>query len=332
MGTGTGAGVGTDGGTGTGVGTDGGKGTDGGTATGLRRRGFLAGAAALGGAALLGAGAGTASAATGARGAAAGALSTQDWMSGLADSTPLQRMTIPGTHDSGATRGGLYVACQNTSITAQLDSGIRFLDVRCRVTGGSFAIHHGAYYQNLMFGDVLAACWNFLAAHPSETVLMRLKQEYSEESDAAFRAVFDDYLNNRGWAPLFRIENALPLLGKVRGKVLLLPDNGGLPGGLRYGDGNVFDIQDDYMAEPFAKRGRIENHFRKAVQQPGKLFMNYTSTAAALPPRWNSDRLNPQVHAFVDGSELTGRTGLGIVPMDFPNTRSGLVASLIRHN
>ncbi|MCJ0873633.1 phosphatidylinositol-specific phospholipase C [Streptomyces sp. AP-93] len=321
-------------GAGMGVGT----GTDaGGAGTGLRRRGFLAGAAALGGATLLGAGAGTASAATGATGTAAGAsaasaLSTQDWMRGLGDSTALQRMTIPGTHDSGATRGGLYVACQNTSIADQLGSGIRFLDVRCRVTGGSFAIHHGAYYQNLMFGDVLAACWNFLAAHPSETVLMRLKQEYSEENNATFRAVFDDYLNNRGWSPLFKIADSLPTLGQVRGKVLLLPDNGGLPGGLRYGDGNVFDIQDDYMAEPFAKRGKIENHFRKAVQQPGRFFMNYTSTAAALPPRWNSDRLNPQVHAFVDGSELAGRTGLGIVPMDFPNTRSGLVASLIRHN
>ncbi|MFE2286806.1 phosphatidylinositol-specific phospholipase C [Streptomyces sp. NPDC059443] len=289
----------------------------------LDRRAFLVGAMAAGAAAGLGAAAAPASAST---------LGTQDWMAGIGDSTALQRMTIPGTHDSGATRGGLYVACQNTTIAQQLDSGIRFLDVRCRVTGGSFAIHHAAYYQNLMFGDVLVACWNFLAAHPSETVLMRLKQEYSEESDATFRAVFDDYLDNRGWRPLFKIADSVPTLGQARGKVLLLPDNGGLPGGLRYGDGNVFDIQDDYMAEPFAKRGKIENQFRKAVQQPGRFFMNYTSTAAALPPRWNSDRLNPQVQSFVDGSELTGRTGLGIVPMDFPNTRSGLVASLIRHN
>ncbi|WP_371616633.1 phosphatidylinositol-specific phospholipase C [Streptomyces sp. NBC_00454] len=289
----------------------------------LDRRTFLVGAMAAGAAAGLAAAASPASAST---------LETQDWMAGIGDSTALQRMTIPGTHDSGATRGGLYVACQNTSIAQQLDSGIRFLDVRCRVTGGSFAIHHAAYYQNLMFGDVLVACWNFLAAHPSETVLMRLKQEYSEESDATFRAVFDDYLDNRGWRPLFKIADSVPALGQARGKVLLLPDNGGLPGGLRYGDGNVFDIQDDYMAEPFAKRGKIEGQFRKAATQPGKFFMNYTSTAAALPPRWNSDRLNPQVHSFVDGSELAGRTGLGIVPMDFPNTRSGLVASLIRHN
>ncbi|MFG3000829.1 phosphatidylinositol-specific phospholipase C [Streptomyces sp. NPDC048340] len=287
---------------------------------GLDRRTFLAGALAAGAAVALGA-----------PPAAATALGTQDWMAGLGDSTALQRMTIPGTHDSGARQGGLYVACQNTSIAEQLDSGIRFLDVRCRVTGGSFAIHHGAFYQNLMFGDVLVACANFLGAHPRETVLMRLKQEYSEDSDATFRAVFDDYLDNRGWRPLFRIADALPTLGQARGKVVLLADNGGLPG-LRYGDGNVFDIQDDWNAEPFAKRGRIENQFRRAVQQPGKLFMNYTSTSAYMPPRWNSDRLGPQVHAFVDGGEMAGRTGLGIVPMDFPNTRSGLVASLIRHN
>ncbi|KJY27249.1 phosphatidylinositol-specific phospholipase C [Streptomyces katrae] len=258
-------------------------------------------------------------------------LGPQDWMAALPDSTALQRMTIPGTHDSGARLGGLYVACQNTSIAEQLDSGIRFLDVRCRVTGGSFAIHHAAFFQNLMFGDVLVACAAFLAAHPSETVLMRVKQEYSTESDATFRAVFDDYLDHRGWRPLFRIADTLPTLGQARGRVVLLADNAGLPG-LRYGDGGVFDIQDDYNTEPFAKRGRIEDQFRKAVQQPGKLFVNYTSTAAYMPPRWNSDRLNPQVHAFVDGAELAGRTGLGIVPMDFPNTRSGLVASLIRHN
>ncbi|WP_030964677.1 phosphatidylinositol-specific phospholipase C [Streptomyces sp. NRRL S-378] len=288
----------------------------------MGRRAFLAGALAVGAAAGLGAASGPASAA---------ALGTQDWMAGLGDATALQRMTVPGTHDSGATKGGLYVACQNTSIAQQLDSGIRFLDVRCRVTGGSFAIHHGSFFQDLMFGDVLVACRNFLAAHPGETVLMRVKQEYSGESDATFRAVFDDYLDNRGWRPLFRIADALPTLGQARGRVVLLADNGGLPG-LRYGDGNVFDIQDDWNAEPFAKRGKIENHFRKAVQQPGKLFVNYVSTSAYMPPRWNSDRLNPQVHAFVDGGEMAGRTGLGIVPMDFPNTRPGLVASLIRHN
>lgn len=289
----------------------------------MDRRRFLTGAAAVSAAALIGA--------PHAAAAPGRTLSVQDWMAGAADSTPLQRLTVPGTHDSGARFGGLWVACQNTTIADQLNSGIRFLDIRCRVTGGSFAIHHAAFYQNLMFGDVLVACRDFLAAHPSETVLMRVKQEYSEESDATFRAVFDDYLDNRGWRPLFRIGDGIPTLGEARGRVVLLGDNGGLPG-VRYGDGSLFDIQDDWNAAPNAKYPKIEAHFRKAVQQPGKLFINYVSTSAYLPPRWNSDNLNPRVHSFVNGSEASGWRGLGIVPLDFPNTRAGLVDSLIRHN
>ncbi|MFD7069528.1 phosphatidylinositol-specific phospholipase C [Streptomyces sp. NPDC059913] len=287
------------------------------------RRNFLAGTLAATATVLIGAGS--------ARADDRQALTTQGWMGAIPDATALRALTIPGSHDSGARYGGPWTECQNTTIAEQLDSGIRFLDVRCRITGGSFAIHHGASYQNLMFGDVLGACWDFLAAHPTETVLMRVKQEYSEESDAAFGAVFDDYLDNRGWRPLFRIGSSLPSLGESRGKVVLLADNGGLPG-VRYADPGLFDIQDDYMAEPFAKYPKIEAQFRKAAGQPGKLFMNYVSTAALLPPRWNADRLNPQVHAFLDGAEASGWTGLGIVPLDFPATRPGLVESLIRRN
>jgi 1-phosphatidylinositol phosphodiesterase len=284
----------------------------------MDRRRFLVGAAAAGTALFVGA-------------PTASAVDVGAWMGAHGDGTPLQRLTIPGTHDSGARFGGAWSECQNTTIAQQLDSGVRFLDVRCRVTGGSFAIHHGASYQNMMFGDVLVACRDFLAAHPSETVLMRVKQEYSEESDATFRAVFDDYLDRRGWRSLFRIGDALPLLGEARGRVVLLADNGGLPG-LRWADPAVFSVQDDWNALPDAKYPKIQAHFRAAVAQPGPLYVNFVSTSAYLPPRWNSDRLNPWVHGFVDSAELAGRVGLGIVPLDFPSTRAGLVEALLRHN
>ncbi|MBL1290688.1 phosphatidylinositol-specific phospholipase C [Streptomyces sp. For3] len=287
------------------------------------RRGFLTGALALSATAVVGA--------VPAVAAPARALGTQDWMGAVPDATPLRQLTIPGTHNSGARFGGPWTACQNTTIAEQLTSGIRFLDVRCRISGDAYAIHHGASYQNLNFDDVLGACRDFLAQRPSETVLMRVKQEYSEESDAAFRRIFGIYLDGKGWRSLLRLDPTLPDLGGARGKVVLLADNGGLPG-VRYADPALFDIQDDYMAEPFAKYPKIEAQFRKAAQQPGKLFMNYVSTAALLPPRSNADRLNPQVHAFLDGSEASGWTGLGIVPLDYPATRSGLVESLIRHN
>lgn len=299
---------------------------------GLDRRGFLRGAAGLSAAGVLtGAGSGRFTAgAAGRRTAGRRALSVQDWMSALPDATPLARLTIPGTHDSGARYGGPWVACQNTAVDAQLAAGIRFLDVRCRAIDNVFAIHHGAFYQQLMFGDVLNACRAFLAVHPSETVLMRVKQEYSEVSAEEFRRIFVSYLDDKGYRSLFRLDSGLPALGEARGRVVLLADSDGL-GGIRYGDPQVFDIQDDYMAEPFGKWPKIEAQFRKAVAQPGKLFVNYVSTAALLPPRSNADRLNPQVKTLLAGAEGSGWTGLGIVPMDFPN-EFDLAGALIRHN
>ncbi|MFD3419032.1 phosphatidylinositol-specific phospholipase C [Streptomyces decoyicus] len=296
---------------------------------GLDRRGFLRGAAGLSAAGVL-AGVGSGQFTAGAAQRRASVLSVQDWMSGLGDATPVQRLTIPGTHDSGARKGGPWVACQNTSVDAQLNSGVRFLDVRCRAIDNVFAIHHGAFYQELMFGDVLNACRAFLRAHPSETVLMRVKQEYSEVSAEEFRRIFGIYLDDKGYRSLFRLDAGLPTLGQARGRVVLLADSDGL-GGVRYADPQLFDIQDDYMAEPFGKYPKIEAQFRKAVTQPGKLFVNYVSTAALLPPRSNADRLNPQVKNLLAGSEGSAWTGLGIVPMDFPN-EFGLAEALIRHN
>ncbi|MGW1889821.1 phosphatidylinositol-specific phospholipase C [Streptomyces sp. NPDC002004] len=293
-------------------------------AAGMDRRGFLLRAGAVSAAGLL--------ASLDLPAARAATLGVQDWMAGIADGTALQRLTIPGAHDSGARYGGPWTACQRLTVPELLNAGIRFLDVRCRLFDNAFAIHHGAFYQHLNFDDVMTACRDFLRAHPSETVLMRLKQEYSEESDAEFRRVFDSYLDGKGWRPLFLIADALPSLGAARGRVVLLADNGGLPGGLRWGDGAVFDVQDDYMAEPLRKYPLVEAQFRKAAQQPGKQYVNFVSTAALLPPEYNASRLNPRVKSLLDGAEAGPWTGLGIVPLDFPDGTSGLVETLLRHN
>ncbi|MCK7625666.1 phosphatidylinositol-specific phospholipase C [Streptomyces sp. RS10V-4] len=297
--------------------------------TALDRRGFLRGAAGLTAAGVLAGIGGTGAAVAVPRPRSRTAVTVQDWMSALDDATPVQRLTVPGTHDSGARIGGPWVACQNTSVAEQLASGIRFLDVRCRAVDGVFAIHHGAFYQELMFGDVLNACRDFLRAHPSETVLMRVKQEYSEVSAEEFRRIFGSYLDAKGYRPLFRLDPGLPQLGEARGRVVLLADADGL-GGVRYADPALFDIQDAYMTEPLGKYPKVEAQFRKAVAQPGKLFVNYVSTAALLPPRSNADRLNPRVRDLLAG-EGGAWQGLGIVPMDFPG-EYGMAPELIRHN
>ena len=165
-----------------------------------------------------------------------------DWMGALADSRYLSQLTIPGTHDTCSRYGGPITQTQTLAVPDQLAAGTRFLDMRCRLINGVFAIHHGPFFQQIFFGDVLNFCQAFLAQHPGETVLMRVKQEYSTASDADFDAVFAGYQAN--WAGLFWAEDRIPQLGEVRGRVVVLADNSGLPG-IPWGGGST-DIEDDY--------------------------------------------------------------------------------------
>ena len=92
----------------------------------------------------------------------------------------IDTISIPGTHDSGADVSPAgWVGTQDWSILQQLYNGVRFLDIRCRHINNIFAIHHGSFYLNKVFGDVLRDVTQFLRENPSETVLMRVKEEYN---------------------------------------------------------------------------------------------------------------------------------------------------------
>ncbi|MYS08601.1 phosphatidylinositol-specific phospholipase C domain-containing protein, partial [Streptomyces sp. SID6041] len=173
-----------------------------------------------------------------------------EWMSGVASETRLSAMSIPGTHDTLSLHGGSAVQTQEDygdsakTLTAQYERGIRALDIRVRVVndGQDFAIHHAAFYQNANFDDVLEKTQSFLKAHPTETVVMRLKSEcpYSgakphecqHDPDTmtpqnvkdifGFYAKKKEY-SNLFWAPSIQGSGAatIPKLGEVRGKLVL---------------------------------------------------------------------------------------------------------------
>ncbi|KAH9387948.1 hypothetical protein TYRP_009148 [Tyrophagus putrescentiae] len=159
------------------------------------------------------------------------------WMSRLADSRLLSRISMPGTHDSLALHGGLVWQCQSMPLAAQLAAGVRALDVRCRhLSGGRFAIYHSFNYQQIDFDGVLAIVAEFLAENPSETVLMRVKKEWIsdpsfggpsfEETFLRYRQMFNGlfYQSSEGGGHNgVESFNALTL-GEVRGKVVVLQD------------------------------------------------------------------------------------------------------------
>lgn len=105
------------------------------------------------------------------------------WMSKLPDSVPLSAISIPGTHESLARGYGEVISeCQSLTLEQQLEAGVRGLDVRCRHISNSFAIHHGIVFMHLMFGDVLNVLESFLQINPSETVIVRIKEEHTPEN------------------------------------------------------------------------------------------------------------------------------------------------------
>ncbi|MFI9271429.1 phosphatidylinositol-specific phospholipase C [Kitasatospora sp. NPDC052896] len=289
------------------------------TGTRLSRRDLGRAALALGVAA-----AGTGLAARPAR--AAELPPASDWLGALDAACPLSCLTIPGSHDTCSRHGGPLARTQTLSVPDQLAAGVRFLDIRCRAISGVFAIHHSQVFQQIFFGDVLNACQDFLAEHPGETVLMRVKQEYSTVSDADFAAIFASYRTR--WPGLFWAEQRIPRLGEVRGRIVVLADSSGLPG-IPWG-GALTDIEDDYQIGTVfdlwsRKWPEVSAHLdaARAAQDPRRLFLTFTSSSGAgLWPPQAAEAIGPKVSGYLAALDPTGRPALGTVAMDYVTAAS----------
>ncbi|SHO58136.1 phosphatidylinositol-specific phospholipase C [Vibrio quintilis] len=227
------------------------------------------------------------------------ASNLSDWMNNVDDSVSLTNMTIPGTHDSGATHEPIsgIAKTQNLSIADQLNIGVRYLDIRLRHYGDALVVHHGSVYQHLNFDDVLQAVTDFLSLHPSETVLMEVSQEYKPENNSrTFEQTFVQYKNESQYNNFWWGHSYLPKLGEARGKIVLLrrfPGSFWNAGGIdvtQWSDNAEFTINDsrntpihvqDYYKVSASsndnKWQEINKNLGLAKQSNGELFLNFTS-------------------------------------------------------
>ncbi|MFF0559675.1 phosphatidylinositol-specific phospholipase C domain-containing protein [Streptomyces sp. NPDC020472] len=293
-----------------------------------------------------------------------------EWMWGIASDTKLSAMSIPGTHDTLSIHGGTAAATQEDygdsaqTLTAQLERGIRAVDIRVRVSGNdAFTVHHGVYYQQANFDDVLTKARSFLSAHPTETIVMRLRAECVYEGESStpgdcahdpksvtrerVRTVFDGYRSR--YSSLFYTPSvsgagpaAIPTLGQVRGKVVLGSfDNADSD---HYGIKGFNDFKEDHWGEPTipGKWNHVKANVDKAMASPSPndLFLTYSSASQApfgyLPWHYAGGDL------YSNGVKYTGvnvqlmqhlnstRGRVGIVMSDFPGW--GLVNAIIDHN
>lgn len=209
------------------------------------------------------------------------------WMETLRDNVRISELSIPGTHDTMAFYGGDIAQTQTMSLENQLHSGVRALDVRCRHIENVFAIHHGIIYEKVFFDDVMNILVNFLAEHPSETVLMRVKEEYTPANNTRsfpetldyYWARYQDYL----WTPT----SDNPELAEIRGKIVILQN---FPSGKKYGiNYNSFQIQDAYNLsnnwDLYGKWAKIKEHLKNADEGDGSTkYMHYLSGSVGSFP------------------------------------------------
>jgi len=240
------------------------------------------------------------------------------WMASIPDDRPLSEVTMPGTHNTMALYGGVYAECQTWSLSSQLRAGIRFLDVRVRHVRGNLTIHHGVSYQRAHFGHVLEGVSDFLRQYPSETVLMRVKEEFSETYDI-YGAVVDYVHQYADWDLLWH-SRLVPTMGEARGKLIVLQDFPGPDFGMRYAS---LDIADDWKVPTLLhveeKWQSVYDHLEAAPEgNKARIFLTFSSGAGVFAyPRAVAQRINAQLHNYLKAKPDMNRR-FGIICMDFP--------------
>jgi hypothetical protein len=299
--------------------------------------------------------------------------SNPDWMRAVPDATSLAALSIPGTHETMSIYGGLLTQTQEDfgdsggTLAAQLSAGIRMIDIRARVnTGNTFTIHHGLVYQNANFDDVLNKLADFLGAHPSETVVMRLKQECTGElgsctdvsGQSSFQDIFDAYAAKRPslfWQPSASrsARAATPSLAAIRGKVVLAVMNGPHGGPIeQYGlaqfadwhDGSSTYVQDEYnvpnVGAIATKRDQVRRFLdTTSAGDPTKMYVNFGSGSSvfAQPEQvaggaYGVQGVDPFLLIYLnEGPEVhTPVVRTGMMMLDFPG--GGLIDKIISYN
>jgi len=253
------------------------------------------------------------------------------WMGRLPDTTRLKDISIPGTHDSGSLFGSwLHAQTQTWSILSQLKTGIRYLDIRCRANGSEFSIQHGLVFQKLMFDDVMEDIVAFLKEQPTETIVMRVKNEFiPKKGSQPFQEIWDNYVNL--YANYFyRGDNSNATLGDVRGKIFVMCNADCNGFGMTYdedsyiqdwykitSEDHMFRIRKD-LASISSKMDSIVK-FIDIADTSSKWVLNHLSGTEGMSPPSVAKITNPLAYSYI--GKNSDKKNVGIIIMDFPGEK-----------
>lgn len=230
-------------------------------------------------------------------------LTGANWMSGIKDDTYLSDISIPGTHDSGArivdSIATTWAKCQNLTIKDQLNIGVRYLDMRLeydtsckdniRVVHSSINIWNGNNGALTLY-EVLNECYAFLDSHPSETIIMSVKEDDGNNASALANAIWDLINKNPN---KWYYSSTTPQLQYARSKIVLASRISQVGAGLNlsWGDqgsdgGSVeinsgLEVQDRYNMGTTPKWNNAVKPMLDKEKPARKWFLNFLSTTGA---------------------------------------------------
>ncbi|MBQ9457575.1 MAG: phosphatidylinositol-specific phospholipase C domain-containing protein [Bacilli bacterium] len=249
--------------------------------------------------------------------------SRSEWMKGVADETAIRSLAIPGTHDSAALYGigNLSGQCQTIGIEDQLKLGVRFFDIRLQNRNDELVAVHGIVDQKLKFSQIVSTIDDFLAHHPSEFLIVSIK----EESDPKGASLSFQQALEKQLTVFWRKETTLPSQVKeVRGKAVILSrfasSTIGIPAYEGWKDSTSFAlpndiyVQDTYKTDVETKKKEILSCF----QETGHAWkINFLSgySPTGFPPSY-APSIAKEINSWID-TVIPSYEDKGIVLYDF---------------
>lgn len=263
-----------------------------------------------------------------------------NWMQDIEDNRLVCKMSIPGTHDTAADSGNAWVKTQDKNIEQQLNSGIRFFDIRLVHDNGVLKLCHGSHIFDTTFvGDVLKTTAEFLKEHPSETVIMTIKRDHDLDKDSGtkYRGALQKALEgDRALTPYmvksFRSDFTL---GDLRGKMLIIsrdgwimtpsgnipswPDNASFTSSIESTNGSStpIHVEDHYKSRASDKVSYVAQNVRKAKaafsSSQNDWFITFSSSTGRNGlswPRTTTGDIDPHVNNILRGDENFRTSGI----------------------
>ncbi|KAL2885185.1 1-phosphatidylinositol phosphodiesterase [Ceratocystis lukuohia] len=263
-----------------------------------------------------------------------GAGKNADWMSNLADDTPLSSLSIPGTRGSASsTFKSPIIRTQSEDIVPQLVGGIRYMDISCNYYNYGLKVYHAAYRTSYSLETLLRTLNQFLDEHPRETIILRIQ---TDTHPKFINSRFEDFMTSTYYKDDVRRVyslntdeiTAVPTLGEIRGKIFILQDFETSPPG-RYGLPWNSDAVSSYskgmtVGTLFLNSvwASAQSHLSEAPSmESNKLHITYTTASFGVDPINLAARNSPRSGMNKRlGEYLSNNKGecFGIIVMDFP--------------